>query len=316
MVRAEEGAPSGDDRKHELIMFILIMHRKVIIPALTIFFICHAAVTSADSWTNRISVTVRGHGPGIVLIPGLTCSSAVWDATAAHLEGHYRLLLIQVNGFAGTQAQANSDGPVVQPTVDAIDVCIKAHKLKAPKVIGHSLGGTMGMMLALQHPEDVGSLMIVDSLPFSGVMFGANDLASAKKIGAELRDQTIKESESEYARGEKKFLRILVKSPNGRELATQWAVASDKSVVARATYDDMTTDLGPQLQNIKIPVTVVYPWDAKSPYSQAQTDWFYQQNYAALPNKTFARIDNSYHFIMLDQPDAFLAQVDKFVGPP
>jgi pimeloyl-ACP methyl ester carboxylesterase len=232
------------------------------------------------------------------------------------LKDHYRLHLVQVNGFAGTRAQANDQGPVVQPTVDAIDAYIKANKLKSPKIIGHSLGGTMGMMLAFQHHEDVGALMIVDALPFSGMIFGADDMKAAKKIGTKLRDKTLKESQNEFARGEKKFLRILVKSPDGRELATQWAVASDKSVVARATYDDMTTDLRPDLPNIKAPVTVLYPWDTKSGYSKDQTDWFYQQNFDALPNKTFARIDDSYHFIMLDQPDAFLKQVDKFVGSP
>lgn len=285
---------------------------------LTYFLIAVVAFISStafgDSWSDRITVTVRGHGPDVVLIPGLTCSSAVWGATAAHLEGHYRLHLIQVNGFAGTPAQANSQGPVLQPTVDAIDAYIKANKLKSPKVIGHSLGGTMGMMLALQHSEDIGGLMIVDAFPFSGIMVGADNVTAAGKIAVKMRDDTLKESQERYAQDEKRFLGILVKSPNGRELATQWAVASDKAVVSQATYDDMTTDLRSKLQDIKIPVTILYPWDSTSPYSKDQTDWFYQQNYAALPNKTFARIDNSYHFIMLDQPDAFLAQVDKFLG--
>jgi pimeloyl-ACP methyl ester carboxylesterase len=291
-----------------------IMRKKILIHSLIGFFIFQAAVTFADPWSNRITVTVRGHGPDIVLIPGLTCSAAVWDATATHLEAHYRLYLIQVDGFAGTPAQANAQGPVVQPTVDAIDAYIKANKLKAPKVIGHSLGGTMGMMLALQHPEDVGGLMIVDAFPFSGILLGADDVASAGKIAADMRDKTLKESEKEYAQGEERFLRILVKSPDGLQLATQWAVTSDKSVVAQATCDDMTMDMRPDLQKIKIPVTVLYPWDSKSGYSKSETDWFYQQNYAALPNKKFARIDNSYHFIMLDQPEAFLVQVDKFIG--
>jgi pimeloyl-ACP methyl ester carboxylesterase len=290
------------------------MRKIVFVTLLIVFLARHNAF--ADSWSDRITVTVRGHGPDVVLIPGLTCSSAVWDATAAHLEGHVRLHLIQVDGFAGTQAQANAQGPVVQPTVDAIDAYIKANKLKSPKVIGHSLGGTMGMMLALQHPGDVGALMIVDAFPFSGILLGADDVASATKKATNMREDTLKESEEHYARDEKEFLGILVKSPDGWELATQWAVASDKAVVAQATYDDMTTDLRPELQNLKIPVTVLYPWDSKSPYSQVQTDWFYQQNYTALPNKTFARIDNSYHFIMLDQPDAFLAQVDKFLAAP
>jgi pimeloyl-ACP methyl ester carboxylesterase len=252
----------------------------------------------------------------VLLIPGMTCSAAVWDATAERLEEHYRLYLVQVDGFAGTPAQANAQGPVVQPTVDAIDAYIKANKLESPKIIGHSLGGTMGMMLALQHPEDVSALMIVDALPFTGLLIRANDVEESSKSAARMRDKTLKESQDDYDGDQERFLRILVRSPEGREVATEWAITSDKSVVARASYDDMTTDLRPQLQNIKIPVTVLYPWDSKSGYSKAVTDWFYRQNYAALPNRNFVRIDNSYHFIMLDQPEAFLKQVDKFLGPP
>lgn len=289
--------------------------RKILFAAFFITFLSrHFAI--ADPWSDRITVTVRGHGPDVVLIPGMTCSSAVWDSTSAHLQDRFRLHLITVNGFAGTQAMANAEGPVVRPTVDAIAAYIQANNLKAPKVIGHSLGGTMGMMLALHYPKDVGALMIVDTLPFTGILAGADDVTDSMKKAAKMRDKTIKESEKAYARDETRFLRILVKSPDGRKMATEWAIASDKSVVARASYDDMTTDLRPYLENIKIPVTILYAWDRKSGYSRVMTDWFMQQNYAALPNKTLVRIDNSYHFIMFDQPEAFLKQIDKFLSSP
>ena len=133
----------------------------------------------AETLSDRITVTVRGTGPDVVLIPGLASSSAVWDATATHLEAHHRLHIVQVAGFAGSFPRANAQGPVIQPTVEAIDAYIKTNKLKAPTVIGHSLGGLMGMLLAIQHPEDVGKLMIVDSLPFFGVLTGASAVAEA-----------------------------------------------------------------------------------------------------------------------------------------
>jgi pimeloyl-ACP methyl ester carboxylesterase len=58
---------------------------------------------------------------------------------------------------------------------------------------------------------------------------------------------------------------------------------------------------------------MLYPWDAASGMPQAAADQVYQENFAALPNKTIVRIDGAYHFIMLDQPDAFAAQVDAFL---
>ena len=268
---------------------------------------------AADLLSERITVTVRGQGPDVVLIPGLATSAAVWDATTRQLEAQHRLHIVQIDGFGGTPARANAQGPVIQPALDALDAYIKTNKLNAPKLIGHSLGGLMGMMLAVQHPEDVSKLMIVDSLPFFGVLMGANDVAAVAPQAAAMRDSIIAESQEVYAQGEEAYLRSLVKSPEGLKLVTRWAVASDKSVVARATYDDLTTDLRAKLPKIKTPVTMLYPWDASTGLSRAAVDEQYRQNFAALPDKTMVRIDNSFHFIMFDQPDAFAKQVDAFL---
>ena len=268
---------------------------------------------TADTVSDRITVTVRGKGPDVMLIPGLTCSAAVWDATAAHLEVHYRLHLVQLAGFGGLPAKANAKGPIIQPVVDALDAYIKTNQLKAPYIIGHSLGGLMGMMLVQQHPEDAGKLMIVDSLPFFSVLFGVKDAAAAEPQAAMMRDMVLNETQEAYAQGESQFLPALVKSPAGLKAATAWAIASDKSVVARATYEDMTTDLRPKLAEIKTPVTMLYPWDASAGMPVASVDGVYQENFAALPNKKLVRIDDSRHFIMLDQPAVFMAQVDGFL---
>ena len=132
-----------------------------------------SGVAAADPVSDRIVVTVQGTGPDVVLIPGLASSSTVWDAIAAHLGGHYRLHLVQVAGFAGAPTKGNAHGPIIQPAIDANDLYIKTNKLCAPKKNVHSNGGMMGMMLAAQHPEDASKVMVVDSLPFFSVLFGA-----------------------------------------------------------------------------------------------------------------------------------------------
>lgn len=284
-----------------------------LIAFLTVALTWQVYTAAADAVSNRITVTVRGHGPDVLLIPGLASSSAVWDATASHLENHFRLHIIQVAGFAGAPPQANAQATVIQPTVDAIDAYIKTNKLQAPRVIGHSLGGLMGGMLAYQHPEDVGGLMIVDSLPFFGALFGAKDPAAVIPQATAMRDQLLAQTQDDYAKNQTAFMRSLAKSPDGCKQATKWAVASDKSVVARAMYEAMTTDIRPRLHKIKTPMTILHAWDSLTGIPQAASDPLYQENYAALPNKKIVRIDDSFHFIMLDQPDKFAAQVDIFL---
>ena len=290
-----------------------LMRKSTFTTFLTGIVAFYVSAAFSEPVSDRITVTVRGQGPDVVLIPGLASSSAVWDATAARLEGRCRLHIVQVAGFAGSPPRANAQGPIIQPTVDALDAYIKTNKLKAPQVIGHSLGGLMGMMLALQHPADIGKLMIVDSLPFFSALFGANDAAAAMPQAAAMRDAILNETRDAYAQGERESLRSLVKSPEGIKAATRWAVASDKSVVARAMFEDMTTDIRPRLHEIKTPVTILYPWDPSTGMTQAVVDGLYRESFAPLPNKTIVRVDNSFHFIMLDQPNVFAAQVDAFL---
>jgi pimeloyl-ACP methyl ester carboxylesterase len=92
-----------------------------------------------------------------------------------------------------------------------------------------------------------------------------------------------------------------------------WTVASDKSVGSRALYEAMTTDLRPRLHGIKRPVTVLYPGDPLTGMPQAALDALYWESFAPLPNKTVVRIDGSFPSTMLDQPEAFAAQVDAFL---
>lgn len=294
------------------IMKIKLIHRGKSTTLLAVALIWPVFTAAADTVTNRITATIRGHGPDVLLIPGLASSGAVWDATASHLENNFRLHIFQVAGFAGAP-QANAQGAVVKPTVDAIDAYIKTNKLQAPRVIGHSLGGLMGCMLAIEHPEDVGGLMIVDALPFFSALFGAKDCAAATPQAAAMRDRTLAQTQDDYVRSQTAFMRSLVKSPDGCKLAARWAVASDKSVVARAMYEAMTTDIRPQLHKIKTPVTILHAWDSLTGIPQASGDHLYQINYTALPNKKIVRMDDSFHFIMLDQPDKFAAAVDMFL---
>ena len=144
-------------------------------------------------------------------------------------------------------------------------------------------------------------------------IFETFSLAGFRYSPLGLRDGILAQTQDVFARSETNFLRSLVKSSEGHKAAAGWAVASDKSVVARAMYEVMTTDLRPKLHEIKTPVTVLYPWDPSTGMTQAACDGLYRESFAPLTNKTMVRIDGSFHFIMFDQPEAFAAQVDAFL---
>lgn len=262
---------------------------------------------------GRFTVEVEGSGPDVVLIPGLATSRAEFADLARRLAGRYRLHLIQVAGFAGDPPGPNAQGPVIAPLAEDLHRYIAARRLNRPAIIGHSMGGLIGLLIAERHPEDLGRLMIVDALPFyPAIVSPTITLVQVEPVAAQLREGVIAATPAQYAASEVQTARRLSNTPAGQALVAGWGSRSDQGVAARASYDDMTTDARPGLAAVQAPVTVLYAWDAAMG-PQAAVDGLYAGQYAALPHKTVFRVDASFHFIPLDQPDAFAAAVSSFL---
>ena len=277
-----------------------------ILSALGVFSGAHAA--------ERMSVTVTGQGPDVILIPGLASSAAVWDGTVKALSATHRVHVVQVAGFAGAPVAGNAEGPVVEPLVEAIDGYIVSAKLKSPAVIGHSMGGFTGLLLAQRHPQHVGRLLIVDSLPFfSALMSPTATVESVRPQAVAMRDAIAAMDADTFESQQAMTLPRMVKSPDGLKTALAWSKASDRPTVGRTMYDLMTTDARPGLAAMKTPVTVLYPFDPAMGAPTAMVDGLYGAAYAPLPGVTLKRIDGARHFIMLDAPQAFATAVEAFL---
>jgi len=247
------------------------------------------------------------------MIPGLGCSRDVWKDEAAHLTAHYRVHLVQIRGFAGYPPPKDATGPMLETIVTELAQYIEVLKLDKPAIIGHSMGGLIGLMLAAQHPQDVGKLMVVDAYPYYGAMMDPS--ASPDQIKAEakdLRQSMLDEPASTFLHEQNANVASLIKTPDKRAQVIFWTVNSDRHTFVTAVYEDVTTDMRSQVSKIDVPITVLYAFDA-SKQSQKDVDKGFHDAYAAAPHATLIRIDDSAHFIMLDQPQKFDEAVQKFL---
>lgn len=261
---------------------------------------------------SRFVATVTGQGPDVVLIHGLASSDDVWDATVKQLSATHRVHTLQVKGFAGEPAGPNADGPVLEPLVE--EVAAYAAKLEKPAIIGHSLGGLMAIEIAAKHPASVDRIMVVDALPFYALLFAPTATVEMVKPQAEiLRTQTVAMTDEQFAAGQDRTMAMLVKSEAARPAPTQWSLKSDRKVMATAMYEDMLTDTRPLLPQIKAKTTVVYAYDAQMGRPAEFADGMYAKAYEGLAGAKLKRIDGGFHFIMLDQPEAFAKEVDAFL---
>lgn len=264
--------------------------------------------TSRLTTLERISVETIGAGPDVVLIPGLGSSRATWRATADRLQTTHRLHLIQVAGFAGEPARANAaPGPLIKPVADQIETYIEQAHLTRPAVIGHSLGGVIAMRLALDHPEDVGKLMIVDTLAFYTELFaGVKATAGGAQPYADtMGKQMLGQSDADFAKGAAQAAAGMATNPADQTRIQSWAVASARPVFVRAMQEDMTTDLRPEVAHLAMPVTVYY---------EASLAPLITADYAPVPHATLvAAAPGARHFVMYDDPQGFNAALDRFL---
>jgi len=270
------------------------MNRRTLLLAGLALALVGAPAAAQRFQPTRFSVEVVGRGPDVILIPGLTSGRDVWRGTAQALPG-YRYHLIQVSGFAGEPARGNGAGPVVAPIAEEIARYIADRHLARPAIIGHSMGGTLAMMIAARHPELVGKLMVVDMYPQPAGLFGgtAQSMSPIANIIA--------------SPGGRRLFANLMSAFSPPEIATR----SDPDVVGRAVHDLAVTDLTAELPRIRAPMTVVYA--ASDPQARAALDRSFQRAYAAAHHPSFVRIDGSGHMVMLDQPLRLRAAIAAFL---
>lgn len=274
-----------------------------------------AADAKPAAASGPISVVVVGSGPDVILIPGLASSRDVWAGLVGTLKATHRLHLVQLAGFAGAPPVAGASSRVAAPAAEAIAAYIRRARLKAPAVIGHSLGGEAALMLGARHPDQVGRLLIVDALPFYSLLFDpAATVAGVTPRATGFRDGMLAASPEQFAASQTAAIAGLVKTEAARPKLIAEGGASDRATVANATYELMTTDLRPELKAITAPVEVVYAYDPVYGVPAATIDATFRAAYAATPIVSFTRIEGSFHFAMIDQPEAFTRAVVAFIG--
>ena len=104
-----------------------------------------------------------GSGPPLVLVHGLGSSAAVeFYYNLEPLAAHHRVFAIDLPGFG------RSDKPVLEYTIDlfvrAVSDLMACEGIERGAVMGVSMGGRVALGLALDSPEKVERLVLVDAL--------------------------------------------------------------------------------------------------------------------------------------------------------
>jgi N-formylmaleamate deformylase len=281
--------------------------------ALCIAAACSAPATSTTTTTvTQTQVGPAGAAPTAfsVKVSGtgrLASPGSVWDGTIAHLGGKVQSHVLTLAGFAGQPPIAP---PFMQQVHDQIVDYIKSNHLDHPVIVGHSLGGVMSLWLAETDP-DIGAIIDVDGMPFlAGVMDPSMTADKAAAQGKAIRDQMMKMTPDQFSEQMKQTMAGMITKPDDVSRMLTESMKSDHGTMATAIAELIALDLRPDLAKITVPVVII----ASSVSEQANPDqlataWHAQID--AIPHVDFQSVAQAKHFVMLDQPDAFYALIDK-----
>ncbi|MBR7801425.1 alpha/beta fold hydrolase [Undibacterium fentianense] len=245
-------------------------------------------------------------GAPIILVPGLSSGSYVWDETVKQLREGHELYVLTLAGFNGKPAINGAKLPKAKESL--IDL-IQSRHIDRPVLVGHSLGSAMSIWLAETHSNLIRGVFAVDGLP---VFPGTQNLTpEQRKTMAEASRQQMANADAQtYATQQLRYMQATgVVNP---QLAEQIAARSAKSdPVATADYmaELLMMDTRPDLPKIQVPVTVVSPYHApdfaRANMSEESKTQYYMGLVQGIPKLKLVSISDARHFVMLDQPKKF-----------
>jgi pimeloyl-ACP methyl ester carboxylesterase len=121
----------------------------------------HAIINGARLWYD-----VQGEGEPLLLHHGYTASRVNWEPAAAMLRDRFQVILMECRGTGDSEHTA--DGYSLDQY--AADVIGMADHLGLERFsfAGHSMGGGIGYVLALEYPQRIERLILMASVPADG----------------------------------------------------------------------------------------------------------------------------------------------------
>jgi pimeloyl-ACP methyl ester carboxylesterase len=110
---------------------------------------------------HEVAYRQAGSGPVVVLVHGITSSSATWERVMPHLADRFTVIAPDLAGH-GESAKPRGDYSLGAHASSLRDLLLALGHERAT-FVGHSLGGGIAMQFSYQFPERCERLVLVDS---------------------------------------------------------------------------------------------------------------------------------------------------------
>ena len=279
--------------------------KKYIFLVIALLFSALCINVFAQTKTYSFEVVKSGKGKqAIVFIPGFASSGDVWNETKANFEKDFTCYTFTMAGFAGVQPQSNAS---FKNWETEIVNYIRANKIEKPIIVGHSMGGGLALAIASDYPDLMSKIVVVDALPCLSALRDPSFKSQENNDCTPMINQISAMSEDEFYQMQKRNMAMLLADPSKQDEAISWSMKSDRKTFSEMYCDFSNTDLRDKIATIKCPSLILLEFgfaNYKTPI---------ESQYKNLKTASFQYSTKGLHFIMYDDKEWYLAQLNNFI---
>lgn len=257
---------------------------------------------SSTATTPSIAYDLRGEGDAIIFIHGIGGGRKSWAAQVEALAHGFRTVALDLRGYGDSDVDPG-EWQFADFATDVVSV-LDELKIHRAHLVGLSMGGLVTQAVYALHPDRVASMTLAACRPASAPVEDGSSFASSRLEHMGRPDPTASLADAMVSR---------LCGPDAAS-ATREAIRSSMLALRLDNYIKVVrlrTALKPflELENVAVPTLVLGGrLDPLAPVAQMTAIA------EAIPGSELNIIDDSGHFLNLEQPQEFSALVREFVA--
>ena len=240
----------------------------------------------------------------ILVLHGLFGSKRNWQSIARQLGEYFQVFTLDLRNHGESE---HHDDMTYQVMADDVFQFISEHSLKDVSVVGHSMGGKVAMQMALQHPEIIKRLVIIDIAPVK-YEHGFNDLIDSLRA-LPLEQISNRQDADEHLRStvQPKTLRqFLLQNLKTSEGGFRWRINLD----AIQANIDALMDFPVDHRVMQYQNSVLFLKGEKSDYIK---HLYEQKIFKLFSRALFITVADTGHWLHAENPDFVVQEIGKFI---
>jgi len=254
--------------------------------------------------TVPLTAVEYGAGPPLAILHGLFGSGRNWATIAQRLAAHHRVIAVDLRNHGGSPWAATMD---YREMAEDVRMTLQERGYERFALLGHSMGGKVAMIAALEHGAEIERLIVADIAP---VPYAPHHLGHVRRMRELDLAQIKRRSDADAA------LAPAIPDPAERAFLLQNLVFENGKARWRLNLAAMEREMPRLVGFPALPSDHAYDGPALF-VAGGRSDYLRPGHEPAIrhlfSNAEIAVIDNAGHWLHTEQPAAFLAIVEAFL---